>query len=80
MTNGQFEKQCRKLKTEDSFYSEAEIANRCNYLCKKYDTPIQITAWFEDQIELGKYLGIDYRDLYSKHINLEYLFIKAREQ
>ena len=76
MTQSEYETLCRKNKTEERFYTEKEIANKCSYLCKKYDTPFKVypSTWFDGQLKIAEMIGIYWMDLYNKGLNIENLF------
>lgn len=79
MTHGEYELKCRREKTEDKYYTEAETIERVYSLISKYnlDDKFESHGWFERQVEVASYLGVPYSYLYMKAINLENLFLSA---
>jgi hypothetical protein len=76
MTQSQYARLCRAKKTEENYYTEDEIASRCEYWCKKYNMPYKLNRdnWFEGQIIISEMLGCDWMDFYNKAIDTESLF------
>ena len=79
MTHGEYEQLCRNKKAEDAYYTDDEIADKCSYLAIKYKAPFSVGRdnWFDKQIDVAFYLGLDWLDLYRKVLNLDNLFHAA---
>ena len=72
---------------ESDYRSEESAKKLCYYYERKYKTrrlrpwvPFKDhDSWFEIQLDIGNYLGIDYQLLYRKDTDLEELFARAAE-
>lgn len=85
MTQGEYEKYCRANHTEDAYRTEKEACQLCYRLSRKYGRKVLVRgwgfdgmAWFDDQVDVARYLGLETQDLYVKALNLENAFRGAK--
>lgn len=69
---------------ECDYWTERRARERVWYYAKKHGQSAElrhhISNWFDGQIDIGRYLGIPYRDLYRKDTDLDALFSEAAKR
>ena len=66
----------------EDYYTEKQTYFRCRYYIGKYNADVlrgSLNDWFDGQLDIGNYLGIDYQLLYRKDTDLEALFARAAD-
>ncbi len=83
MTQGEYEKQCRKNKTEDNYRDPRKTWNHIKYLNRKYGYPFgrlhdydyrEGDYYIDEVMEIAGYFGIEYEEFFIPAVNIENLF------